>query len=129
MHKNVAIFAGLVVAMFCLPATAVLSQDFTGTYRTSEGRLSLWHPVNPDQYIGQYDNDGGRIVDAVRYNKKLIGFWVENSSGVRCSYARYGSYYWGRMQFDFDGVRFFGFWGYCEGRADHEWNGTREPFN
>ena len=57
-------------------------------------------------------------------NRKILsGYWVQDKSLKKCDYQKYGSYYWGRLAFDFKGDSFVGIWGYCDDKTNGKWNG------
>ena len=54
------------------------------------------------------------------------GYWYQSTSAQRCSRARNGTYYWGRMQLNFpiETNDFIGFYGHCDGTPLDRWNGN-----
>ena len=60
--------------------------------------------------------------------QSLEGYWFgENPDYRMCATARDGSYYWGRVEFNFDedSLAFTGKWSYCGITPGNTWNGTR----
>ena len=98
-----------------------------GVWDTSEG---TWQPgLTGNELFGSYSSDGGRIFGALS-GMVLNGYWAENSSNVRCSSERDGTFYWGRVRFNFnqDFSQFVGAWSYCADTPTGEnWIGTRRP--
>lgn len=97
------------------------------TYGTSEG---VWTPgpKGNGQYYGYYTSDSGRIIGSLN-GTTFTGIWVERHSSQRCNSERDGSFYWGRLQFNFsnDFSTFSGKWGYCDTAPNAGgWSGTRK---
>lgn len=65
----------------------------------------------------RYIQKGGR--------KVLSGYWIQDKSDQRCDYPRFGSDYWGRLTFNFQGDSFTGIWSYCDNKPKphYQWNG------
>lgn len=90
-------------------------------WNTSEGTLTAG--VQGSTFRGNYDNDNGRISGAVSGNV-VDGYWGEDSSGKRCAIARLGTYYWGRIRWEFNNNGFTGRYSYCDDEFSGNWNGT-----
>ncbi|MBU1174809.1 MAG: hypothetical protein KKH72_05350 [Alphaproteobacteria bacterium] len=116
--------AALAAAVVGMPAArAQLDYWIAGIWDTSEGQMSIEHH-DPD-VSGTYSQDRGRIFGTLD-GHQLTGFWVEQSSGVKCDAPRDGSYHWGRIVFDFDAEfdAFSGTWGYCDQNPSRSWTGA-----
>ena len=99
-------------------------------WNSDEGPMKLRQ--GPDMWVRgiyYFDNNEVRGRVTTRYiqkdNRKILsGYWVQPKSSQRCDYSRYGSYYWGRLAFDFEEDRFVGIWGYCDDKPKGNWNGS-----
>lgn len=121
------------------------SNYINALYVTNKGAMSLWRDSETHHWIGRYGDNGGRI-DAMNIEVNIIyGYWMENSSSVRCDTERGGTYYWGRMYFFWDSLTpwdslhpwnplrsvvppggFVGYWSYCGGQyGGTKWIGFR----
>lgn len=109
----------LVSVLLSVPAFAM---NIGGSYKTSEGNMTLRQ--NDDRVTGKYTNDNGEITGTL-YDATLDGFWIEDHSDRRCSSAKNGRYYWGRISFEFNNNGFSGTWGYCNDSPSRAWTGTR----
>ena len=95
----------------------------SGPWKTDNGNIQLWQTGNlvSGSYLPQ---EHGEIIGTLSGNT-MSGFWIEDMSGSKCPYAKNGRYYWGKLRFVFEGSRFSGQWGYCDGEPNQSWNGTR----
>ncbi len=98
--------------------------DIQGKWQSNWGEMVLQQSGN--KITGTYATSNGKVYGVLNGNT-LTGFWTQDSSGRACSTVKYGTRYWGRIQFDFDqGKRFSGKWGYCEAPpTGGGWTGTR----
>jgi len=104
---------------------------YLANWNTDEGPMKLMQ--GPDMWVRgfyYYDNKEVRGRVTTRYIQKgsrkiLSGYWVQDKSDQRCDYPRFGSDYWGRLTFDFQGDEFTGVWSYCDDRPKphYQWNG------
>lgn len=101
------------------PAQAI---TVAGTYNSTEGAMTLRQ--QGDRITGRYGNDNGELT-GVLYDQTMDGFWIEDSSARRCSTAKNGRYYWGRITMEFTDNGFSGQWGYCNDALTSAWSGTR----
>ena len=101
-----------------------LGQAFTvsGSYDSTEGPMKLRQ--QGDRVTGSYGSDNGEI-SGVLYERTVDGFWIEDSSARRCSSAKNGRYYWGRISMEFTGNGFSAQWGYCNDAPTSPWTATR----
>lgn len=117
------VLTGLVV----LPALALAGEagryDCTGIWITSLGLMKLVQ--EGEAVTGSYTTDNGEIQGTLRGNV-LEGHWIEDDSAERCAEPRNGRYHWGRIELRFEGNRFSGKWGYCEGSFQGELSGKRK---
>lgn len=97
--------------------------DPSGTWKTAYGTMTFRR--DGAGYRAEYDSDQGRIIGTMRGNV-LEGVWVEASSSHKCKTPRDGSYYWGRVVFEFSPDRFEGRWGYCDSAPTLDWSGARQ---
>ncbi len=108
------------------PKPAPTSQ-LGAVYGTSEGEWTTGSMGN-GQYRGPYSTDSGRIIGSLN-GTTFTGVWVERHSSRKCSTEKDGSFYWGRLQFNFsdDFYTFSGKWGYCDTPPTAGgWAGTRK---
>ncbi|WP_456322146.1 hypothetical protein [Hydrogenimonas sp.] len=70
---------------------------------------------------GSYDYKNGKIYGTLIGNV-LNGYWVQSSSGQRCSTPKYGSYYWGGVRFVYKNGKLVGKWGYCDKKLSAPWS-------
>lgn len=75
---------------------------------------------------GTYSQDKGRLSGTVA-DGRLVGYWAEESSAVRCATERLGSFHWGRIEWALsaEGDGFEGGWSYCDEPVSGSWRGTR----
>jgi hypothetical protein len=111
--------------------------DIAGHWQTSFGPL--------DFMVSDVRGDGGAVVGkAVRatytsegetgrlagelQGSTLEGHWFEPNSARRCANERGGTWYWGRLELEFNRAvnEVQGRWGYCEGALDLTLTGTRD---
>ena len=104
----------------------------TNNWSTNEGPMKLMQ--GDDMWVrGLYYFDNNNVVRgrvATRYIQKdgrkiLSGYWFQDSSDQRCDYPKFGSNYWGRLTFNFQGDSFTGVWSYCDDKPKphYQWNG------
>lgn len=119
--RSIPVLALLAVA----PDLAVAQPIVAGTWSTSECLMTLQQ--NGASVSGRYTNDNGEIVGTLVGNT-LSGHWIEDSSAQRCGRPMNGRYYWGRIQYVFDGDRFSGHWSYCDSpiSSSNNWTGQRQ---
>ena len=103
---------------------------YLADWKTDEGPMILLQ--GPDMHVRgfyYYDDTSepkGRITTTYiqKDNRKILsGYWVQPKSLKKCDFQKHGSYYWGRLAFDFQGDSFVGIWGYCYDKTDGKWNG------
>ncbi len=106
-------------SVMSLPARANVS----GSWQTRYGDMSL--SQRGASVTGTYNFRQGTVDGTLRGNV-LTGYWSESHSAKKCRTSRNGSFYWGRIAFEFKDLRsrFVGRWGYCDGRASRPWRGT-----
>lgn len=95
-----------------------------GVWKTSEGKATL--KLSGAKVTGTYSSDNGEIVGEMTYPRRLEGFWIEDNSNQKCSEAKNGRYYWGKIvwTFDEDMCTFKGKWSYCNDRPNRNWSGN-----
>ncbi|MDO9307770.1 MAG: hypothetical protein Q7V04_01755 [Deltaproteobacteria bacterium] len=112
----------LAVSMTAFSMTSALALDVGGSYKTSEGDMTL--SQDGDRISGKYTNDNGEITGTM-YDATLDGFWIEDHSDRRCNTSKHGRYYWGRIAFEFSDNAYSGLWGYCNDAPTRPWTGSR----
>ncbi len=90
---------------------------------TSEGSMTF--SGSTSGILARYGTDRGRVLGTLR-GSIIDGYWVETDSNEKCSTAKDGSYYWGRIVATLEarGPRFNGKWNYCDGTPNKDWTGT-----
>ena len=60
------------------------------------------------------------------YPKRFEGYWIEDNSNEKCSTAKNGRYYWGKVIWKFDDkmCSFKGKWSYCNKTPNSSWRGN-----
>ena len=102
---------------------------YLANWKTDEGLMVLMQGSDMHVrgfYYGDNNEVRGRVTTTYiqKDNRKILsGYWVQPKSAQKCDYQRYGSYYWGRLAFDFQDNRFIGIWGYCDDKTKDNWNG------
>ena len=104
---------------------------YLATWKTDEGLMALTKAPGSQFLKGFYYDDSGNVKGKIKATyikkgakKRLSGYWVQSNSLKKCDFEKYGSYYWGRLVFQFEDDRFIGIWGYCDDKADGTWNGN-----
>jgi len=97
-------------------------RDFSGLWGSTEGTVRLIQKGN--RITGTYSQDNGTIEGALHGNV-LAGYWTETAADRRCNKTRNGRHFWGRVKWIFSGDNLTGFWGYCDDKPTHAWNGHR----
>ncbi len=117
------VLAGLLI----LPALRLAAEsdryDSSGIWVTSLGLMKLVQ--EGETVTGSYTTDNGEILGTLRGNV-LEGHWIEDDSAERCAEPKNGRHHWGRIELRFEGDRFNGKWGYCEGSFQGELSGKRK---
>lgn len=103
-------------------SVSVDAEEIEGVWSSSEGDITFRQ--RGSKVTGRYTQDNGEIIGNMR-GSKLDAYWIENHSDRRCSTAKNGRYFWGKLQLHFEGDRFSGKWGYCEDKPSRQWNGQR----
>ncbi len=116
------IVPALVFSLIVMVAGLAQAVTVAGTYNSTEGAMTLRQ--QGDRVTGRYGNDNGELT-GVLYDRTMDGFWIEDSSARRCSTAKNGRYYWGRISIEFTDSGFSGQWGYCNDALTSAWSGTR----
>ena len=97
------------------------------TWETDFGHMSLFSSPHRQWVEGFYYNSKTLGIEGMmraRYsNNALAGFWIESKSDKKCDVKKFGTYYWGRLQFNIREDAFLGNWGYCDEALDRDWNG------
>ena len=102
----------------------------TGDWRSDFGKIVIRYDRKKDELQAVCLNDQTNAIDgwikASLNSYKLSGFWVQEVSQKRCASMKLGSYYWGRLQFDYDFLdSFVGKWSYCADPLSKTWNGRK----
>lgn len=103
---------------------------YLANWKTDEGLMALLQGSESRFIRGFYYDDNGEVRGKVTTTylnengkKVLSGYWIQAISMKKCGTEKYGSYYWGRLAFEFKGDSFTGVWGYCDEKAVYAWNG------
>ena len=65
------------------------------------------------------------LINATLDGRVLSGYWI-NRIHRRCSEQKFETFFWGRLEFNFDSEDVFsGQWGYCDELVQRKWNGTK----
>lgn len=118
-------------SIFLFSTAALISASFAPFAVAQSGQSAVWNldgtrlttNLVGTTMNGNYVDDNGRITGTLNGNV-LDGYWGEDSSGSRCSTQRLGTYYWGRIHWEFHATGFRGLWGYCEANPSSNWTGT-----
>ena len=95
-----------------------------GVWSSSEGDITFSQHGN--KIKGRYNpQDNGELIGTIK-GSTFDSVWIENHSAQRCSSAKNGRYFWGKLQLIFDGDSFSGMWGYCDERPSKPWTGKRK---
>jgi len=105
-----------------LPDTVGIS--ISGSWTSSEGG-SLAIQQTDTEIQATFPVKNGRIMGKLNGNT-MAGYWVQDSSGRRCSYQKDNSFYWGKIVLNFTPRSFSGYWGYCEDEPRSGWRGVRK---
>ena len=99
--------------------------NITGTWDSNWGKMVFEQTGN--NVTGTYATSNGKIFGKLNGNI-LEGYWTQSSAGQKCSTQKYGSFFWGRIRFEFDQTNHFsGSWGYCEALpSSGGWSGTKQ---
>jgi hypothetical protein len=117
------ILAAFLVLPALSPAAEVDRYDSTGLWITSLGLMKL--NQEGENVSGSYTTDNGEILGTLR-GTVLEGHWIEDDSAERCAEPKNGRHHWGRIELRFEGDRFTGRWGYCDGPFQGEVTGKRK---
>lgn len=122
--------------LLAAPAGALAQNwpDIAGRWDTTYGPLDFTvSDVKDDKgtVIGKaakapYKSEGGTVTGELK-GSTLVGHWHEPESSLKCGTQRGGTWYWGRVEFEFDSAvkAFAGRWGYCDEAPERGWSGTR----
>ena len=106
---------------------------YLADWKTDEGPMILMQVPDTRFVKGIYYYEDpmrqkGRIATTYiqKNNRKILsGYWIQSKSLKKCDFEKYGTYYWGRLAFEFKGDSFVGLWGYCDDKPKASWNGRR----
>ena len=95
-----------------------------GVWKTNEGRATI--ALNGKRVHGYYNTDNGELIGEMTYHKRFEGYWIEDNSNEKCSTAKNGRYYWGKVIWKFDDkmCSFKGKWSYCNKTLNSSWRGS-----
>lgn len=96
--------------------------SLAGKWETDFGPMELTE--SGQAVTGAYALEGGKIL-GTRSANQLSAYWTQNKSARKCDKAVNGSYFYGRVVFDFSATAFVGKWGYCEDAPADAWSGKR----
>jgi hypothetical protein len=93
-----------------------------GGWNTNFGAMSLGQ--SGQSVTGDYSTND-ELTGTLQGNV-LTGYWIQGNSAQQCQSQLYGSSYWGKLQFVFNGDSFQGNWSYCDQTTwSGVWTGTR----
>ena len=106
---------------------SIPSQILT-TWTTRNTKLTLYQASPGEEVEGFFFNPSSNRIYGIlkgRYiNKVLDGEWIQAKSQKKCTYQKFGTFYWGRFNFVFDKDSFAGKWGYCNDALIDQWGGA-----
>lgn len=124
IRKALAVIAAAVVG---LATASVYAGDppvsMSGKWNTDFGLAEI--SEDGDNVTGSYPFESGKIF-GTRSGNRLTGQWIQSISTAKCNTAVNGSYYHGRLVFDFTDNEFVGKWGYCDDAPAEKWTGKRD---
>ena len=110
---------------------SIPSQILT-TWTIGNSKLTFYKGSSGDEVEGFQFNPKSNYTYAMlkgRYKDSVLsGDWFMPKSGQKCAYKKFGTFYWGRFNFDFDKDSFAGRYGYCNDTLDGEWGGAERHF-
>ena len=93
--------------------------NVAGRWKSTEGNWADFTQKGR-KVEGTYGLKNGKIYGTFTGNV-LNGYWVQSSSGQKCSTPKYGSYYWGRVRFEYKNGKLEGYWSYCGAKPSGSW--------
>ena len=118
------IVATAIMSIAAVPVCAADSLfSVSGKWNSNNGLTELVE--SGGNVTGNYPFENGKIIGA-RAGNRLTGQWIQNTSARKCDKAVNGSYYHGRIVFDFSANEFSGKWGYCDDAPTEMWSGKRD---
>ena len=127
---SVVLFGCLTVLFAALPlAGAFEGRQLLGNWRTNYGEVTIYE-ADSATFVASYayQNTPARLYGERSGEGIYEGFWVQETSEVRCRNKIKGKETWGRFRFAFTGDTFVGLWNYCTrklvNRDDFRWRGT-----
>ncbi len=95
-----------------------------GVWETTEGKATI--TLDTNKVHGYYSSDNGELLGEMTYPKRFEGYWIEDKSNEKCSTAKNGRYYWGKIVWKFDDkmCSFKGSWSYCNKTPNRSWRGS-----
>ena len=126
--------AGVALLLTSAASLAASSPDIAGRWDTTYGPLDFKVTDIKDAegvVVGKaatapYKSEGGTVAGNLE-GSSLVGYWHEPESSKKCASQRAGTWYWGRIEFDFNAAvdKYEGRWGYCDEAPERGWSGTR----
>jgi hypothetical protein len=98
--------------------------SYSGNWTSSEGGSMTINQEKTD-FRARYAASNGRILGKMN-GSSMEGYWVQDSSGKRCSSMVDNSYYWGRIRLNFTSQSYSGHWGYCDDEPRLTWSGAKK---
>ena len=122
--------AGLFVLLAAVPlAMASDGSQLLGNWRTNYGEITIFE-ADDATFVASYayQNTPAKLYGERTGDGIYEGFWVQETSEVRCRDKVKGKVTWGRFRFAFSGESFVGLWNYCTrklvNRDDFRWRGS-----
>lgn len=94
-------------------AVSIDSVDISGQYNYS-GLPATLTQQGSNITINYDINDHGKVIGKLQ-GRTIQGFWIEDSSGMRCSTQKDGRFFWGKAVLELQSNGDLkGRWGYCD---------------
>lgn len=95
-----------------------------GIWNTTRGKATI--QVYGKKIKGEYSSNHGELIGEMTYPQRMEGYWIEDHSNEKCTEAKNGRYFWGKViwEFDQDFCSFKGKRNYCDKKPSKSWSGT-----
>ena len=116
------LFIAIPVAILGL-GLKVHAEAFSSTY----GVVDITS-INGSEWEGTYLDGRALLYGTMSDSGFFTGHWIrKDSKTTQCNYPVAGSYYWGRVNMQFDSVSFEGRFGHCDNELSGDWSGKFLP--
>ena len=110
---------------------SIPSQILT-TWKTGSTKLTLYQASSGDEVEGYwFKPKTNHIYTTLKghYRNSVVSEeWFVAESKTKCAYEKFGTFYWGKFNFDFDEDSFAGRYGHCNNPLDAQWGGVERHF-